>query len=49
MSKKSCPKFVHGLTNAPKNTKKVKPTWGWSGTSSILSPNGTWTLRVLIQ
>ena len=50
MSKKSCPKSVPGLTNMPKNTRKVKTQHGIGQTlSSILSPNGAWALRVLIQ
>ena len=47
VSEKSCPKSVFGLTNMPKNTKKLIPPVtfiilrGISQTlSSILSPNG---------
>ena len=46
LSKKSCPKSVPGLTNIPKNTKKVSPLvtliflHGIGQTlSSILSPD----------
>ena len=47
MSEKVCPKSIPGLTNIPKNTKKVNPPvtfillYGIDQTqSSVLSPNG---------
>ena len=47
MSQKSCPKSVPGLTNLPKNTKKVSLPVTFillhrigQTLSSILSPNG---------
>ena len=46
MSEKSCPKSILGLTNMPKNTKKVSPPVTFillhgivQTLSSILSPN----------
>ena len=48
MSEKICPKSVSGLTNIPKNTKKVSPPLTFillngvvQTLSSLLNPNGT--------